>query len=262
MSLPNEGDEGAVLHRTLLHPDAARASADLYVVAIDLRRVGLRAVAGVSEPTATTAAGRSAPRPGTIPSAAHGALLAAFNGGWRSEHGHYGMKADGVVLVPASDASCTVAGYDDDTVRIGPWKALAAGEPRMTFFRQTPACLVTGGVRHPGLAAEMTTNWGAAENGDPLIRRSALGVDAGGTVLYFGLGSSLTARALADGMRHAGAADVAELDVNWSYPKLLVFHANPAGALEASSLFPGFAFEKAEYVRKRSARDFFYLVRR
>lgn len=261
VSLPNEGDEGAVLYRTLLHPDATRA-ADLYVVAIDLGRVGLRAVAGVSEPVATTAAGKRAPRPALIPAEDRPALLAAFNGGWRSEHGHYGMKVDGVLLVPPSEASCTVAGYDDEMLRIGPWKALAADEPRLRFLRQTPPCLWTGGTRHPALAAEMTTSWGASEQGDPLIRRSALGLNQDRTILFFGLGNTLTARALADGMHHAGAVDVAELDVNWSYPKLLVFRPNGAGALEASSLFPGFVFEKGEYVRRRADRDFFYLIRR
>ena len=72
----------------------------------------------------------------------------------------------------------------------------------------------------------------------------------------------MTAPAIADGMHHAGAHDIAELDVNWSFPKFLVFGRNAAGALEASSLFAGFVFTKNEYVRQRSARDFFYLARR
>ena len=63
-------------------------------------------------------------------------------------------------------------------------------------------------------------------------------------------------------MHHAGAFDVAELDVNWSFPKILVYKKNAAGELEASSLFPNFVFDKDEYVRKRAPKDFFYLTRR
>ena len=56
--------------------------------------------------------------------------------------------------------------------------------------------------------------------------------------------------------------DIAELDVNWSYPKFLVYQPASDGTLEASSLFPGFVFTKDEYVRRKSPKDFFYLERR
>jgi hypothetical protein len=63
-------------------------------------------------------------------------------------------------------------------------------------------------------------------------------------------------------MHHAGAVSIAELDVNWSYPKFLVYQRNAAGELEASTLFSGFVFDKDEYVRKRAPKDFFYVIRR
>lgn len=108
----------------------------------------------------------------------------------------------------------------------------------------------------------MTTNWGAAADGSPVIRRSAMGVDARGEFLFVGVSNATTAPAIADAMHHAGAADVAELDVNWAFPRFLVFRADAAGHLVAQSLFPGFVFEKDQYVGKRSQRDFFYVVRR
>ena len=63
-------------------------------------------------------------------------------------------------------------------------------------------------------------------------------------------------------MLHAGAWDVAQLDVNWSYPKILVFRRGSSGEIEAQSLFPGFVFDKDEYLRKRAPKDFFYVVRK
>jgi len=260
---PAEQDAGPpVMFKTVLHPDAARAGVELFVVAIDLARVRLTSVAGASDPESELAAARSYVRPAVIPAAQHAALLGAFNGGWKADHGHFGMKVDGVTLLAPRDASCTVAGYDDETIRIGPWPDLVATEPKMRFYRQTPACFYTRGVRHAGLAAEQTTNWGAAADASPIIRRSAIGVDERGKTLFVGMANAMTAPAIAAGMRHLGAYDIAELDVNWSFPKFLVFHANAAGDLEADTLFPGFVFDKAEYVKKRSARDFFYLTRR
>jgi hypothetical protein len=246
----------------VLHPDAARPAASLYVISIDVARVQLTSVAGSVDPEAETPSGKAYARPAIIPPAQHASLVAAFNGGWRADHGHYGMKVDGVTLLAPKDASCTIAAYDDDTLGIGPWTDVAAKEPHMRFFRQTPPCLYSKGVRNPGLAAELTTNWGAAADTSPIIRRSAIALDEHGMTLFVGVSDAMTAPALADGMRKAGGWDIAELDVNWSYPKILVFPTNASGQRVAESLFPGFVFEKDEYIRKRSPRDFFYLTRR
>ncbi|HMJ11379.1 MAG TPA: hypothetical protein VK524_08220, partial [Polyangiaceae bacterium] len=71
------------------------------------------------------------------------------------------------------------------------------------------------------------------------------------------------ARAIATGMFHAGAVDVAQLDVNWSYPKFVLFEPGEAGPeRKAVALAPGFEFSEDEYIRKRSIRDFFYVMRR
>ncbi len=255
IAVPTDGDEGRpLLYKTLLHPDASRAWAELFVVAVDLRRVKLRAIAGSVDPEASTAEGRKYARPAVVPEKDRATLVAAFNGGWKADHGHLGMKVDGVTLLPPRDTSCTVTVLDDDSVHVAPWTDLRSLEPSMRFYRQTPPCLYRGGKRHPGLAIEDTKNWGAAVGGEAVIRRSAIGLDERGETLFVGITNHTTAPALADGMHHAGAFDVAELDVNWSFPKFLVFHQ-----LEASTLFPGFVFDKDEYVRKRSPKDFFYL---
>ena len=64
-------------------------------------------------------------------------------------------------------------------------------------------------------------------------------------------------------MHHAGATDVAQLDVNWSYPKFVLFEPGDAGPeRKAVPLAQGFEFSEDEYIRKRSYRDFFYLMRK
>ncbi|MGK4005056.1 hypothetical protein WMF31_20685 [Sorangium sp. So ce1036] len=255
-------DEPPRLYKTLLHPDPSRSWAELFVVAVDLSRVDLHLMAGSREPAATTKEGETLARPAKIPEAHHEHLLAAFNGGFMTEHGKWGMRLDDVTVVPPRDKGCTVALYRDDRVRIAPWTALAADEAGMRWWRQAPSCMAVGGELHPALRAPNVRNWGATLDGNTVIRRSAVGMDRDGKVLFVAISNHTTATAIALGLRHAGAWDVAQLDVNWSYPKFLLYEPGEDGALKAVALASGFEFSEDEYIRKRSRRDFFYLTRK
>jgi hypothetical protein len=48
-------------------------------------------------------------------------LLAAFNGGFKAIHGHYGMMVDGTTLLPPTDGLATIALRADGTIQIGQW---------------------------------------------------------------------------------------------------------------------------------------------
>jgi hypothetical protein len=51
--------------------------------------------------------------------------------------------------------------------------------------------------------------------------------------------------------------------VNWSYPKFVLFEPKePGGKRKAVALASGFEFSEDEYIRQRSRRDFFYLMRK
>lgn len=262
------GDEVA-LAKTLLHPDKNRSWAEVFVVALDLTRVRVHLAAGTKEPEATEEAALGVERPGVIPEAAWARVLAAWNGGFKTEHGKYGMATDGVTLVAPRPDVCTVAGYADGSVRLGTWTRLEATRAEMAFFRQTPVCMYEDSVLHFRLAdPELAKKWGATLDGETVIRRSAIGIDASGKVLYVAISNHTTARVIADGMRHAGAVTVAQLDVNFSYPKFVTFQrragADPAdpAARAPVPLADGFEFSDDEYIREPSKRDFFYVVPR
>jgi hypothetical protein len=129
---------------------------------------------------------------------------------------------------------------------------------RALWFRQTPRCMVEDAVRHPRLAN--ATSWGATLDGKTVIRRSAIGLDQSQRVLYVGISNSTTAEALARGMQHAGANTVAQLDVNYSFPRFLFYEQGEAG-LSTVPLAEGFVYSKGQYVTGSSARDFFYVTR-
>jgi hypothetical protein len=173
------------------------------------------------------------------------------------------MKVDGVTLVKPREKACTVAMYEDGKVEIATWKTIADTEPRLKWYRQAPGCMYEDGEMHIGLRDPNSPAWGATLDGETVIRRSAIGLDKSKQVLYVGLSNSTTAHAIAIGMHHAGAVDVAQLDVNWSYPKFVLFEPGEAGPERlAVPLAEGFEFSEDEYIRKRSYRDFFYLVRK
>lgn len=251
-----------LLYKTAIHPDRKRPWAVVFVVAIDRARSDLRLVAGSVDPEATLPGARSAPRPARIPEPDQERLIAAFNGGFKTEHGRYGMHVNGVTLIAPRPDACTVVRFHDGSLRIATWSKLADRAANMTWWRQTPPCMVEDAELHPALRGEGTTGWGAALGGETTIRRSAIGLDASGTSLLVALSEYTTAGAMAQAMLHAGAVDAAQLDVNWSFPRFVLYRRDVRDGLVAEGLFPGFVFESDEYIGRRSPRDFFYVLAR
>jgi hypothetical protein len=264
ISDPRHADEPPRMFKTLLHPDKGRSWAEVFVVAIDLGRVRVYPVVGTQEPQPDSDEARRYVREGKIPTAQQATLIAAFNGGFMTEHGGYGMKLDGVTIAKPKLRACAVAFYKDESLRIGSWPALSGGESDMVWFRQTPECLWEDDKLHAGLEAGAgLKKWGSTVDGETVIRRSAIGLNPARDVLYVAITNHTTARVLADGLHHAGATDVAQLDVNWSYPKFVTFE--PIGhsqVLRPVPLAPGFEYSEEEYLRKKEKRDFFYIVRK
>ena len=250
--------------KTLLHPDKGRSWAEVFVIAIDLKQVELFPVAGTQEPQPDSDEAKKYLREGKIPIASQAKLLAAFNGGFMTEHGGYGMKLDGVTIAKPKPRACTIALYKDGSLRIASWPELQSGEDAMLWFRQTPECMWENDKLHAGLQAGAgLKKWGSTVDGETVIRRSGIGLNPERSVLFVAITNHTSARVLADGLHHAGATDVAQLDVNWSYPKFVTFE--PIGrtsVLHPVPIAPGFEYSDDEYLRKKEKRDFFYILRK
>lgn len=264
---PIRADAEPLLFATELHPDAKRPRARVRVVAAPLSQVYLYAVAGSSEPEATTVTGKRYVRPGIIPPEQHPLLLAAFNGGATTTAGQPGMYVGGFTLVPPKPALCTLLGLHDGALRLGTWRGLASEaeraerESRLLFWRQGPPCLYEDGELNRALPGERAGESSAtASDATLLARRSAVGLDRARSVLFVGFGTDITARAMAEAMHRAGAGNVIQLDLD--APKFLLFPFGPDGNRRATGLFEGFAFTADDYVVRPSERDFFFLVRR
>jgi len=259
-TVPVRGASEPVLYRTMLHPDAERAYAELFVFALDMSRLKVQAVAGSIEPRSASPL-PGVPRPGLIPEADRDKLVAAFNGGFKAEHGKFGMMVDGNELLAPRPKSCTFGEQKDGSLAIATWTALSSDPGAFSWWRQTPGCMLENGALHPGLQSEDSKNWGATLEGKTVIRRSAVGLGADGRTLYVGISNSTTARALALGMKQVGATNVAQLDVNHSFPRFLLYTAGDSG-LTAQGAVKGLLYSKDEYLGRPSTRDFFYVTLR
>ncbi len=259
-----EGAQGgpAVMYQATVHPHPIKGFMYVVVVAIDRSRVDLHLVAGTLEP-----ASKAVPperRPGLVPQGHQADLIAVFNGGFMAKHGAFGMMVDGDTFLPPREDACTVALFRDRSIRIETWKDLKASEPEMAAYRQAAPCIIEKGVEHPNLETDRRPRpWGSSETGEVEIRRSALGLDASGRVLLYGLGEWVTVKALAGAMKAAGAVNAAQLDINWSYTRFLLFgRPAPGGPLQVTStLIPKIKHSRDGYVTNPSERDFFYLKR-
>jgi len=260
-AVPSRAGGAPAMFRTMLHPDAERAYAELFVFALDLSRLQVHAVAGSIEPKSPDGTGTSG-RPGVVPEEDRGALVAAFNGGFKAEHGQFGMMVDGRELLAPKPLSCTIASTPDGALAIAPWSELKDGADQFAWWRQTPGCMLENGVLHPGLRSPDTKNWGATIDGDTVIRRSAVGLGPDGKTLFVGISNSTTARALALGMKQVGATNVAQLDVNFSFPRFLVYEEGDQGKLTALGAVKGLLYQPDEYLGHSSTRDFFYVTTR
>jgi hypothetical protein len=256
-----EGEPSA-MWKSVVHPDPKRGFAAVAIVAMDLRRLDLNLVAGTQEPASTTVPAER--RPGVVPKDRYTDLIAAFNGGFKAVHGHWGMMLDGDTLLAPRDIACTVALQRDGSIKIRTFTALKGTEPTMTGYRQTPPCLLEEGkVNNVLESTEYSRNWGATVSGETVIRRSAIGVDKTGRTIFYALGEAMTAQALARAMKAIGAESAAQLDVNYSYPRFLLFEkSSPTDPPRAgSALIRDIKFSKAEYVAEPAPRDFFYVTR-
>jgi hypothetical protein len=257
---PNDDDHVA-LYKSLVHPDPKRPYAAVAVMAMDLRELELQMVAGTQEPESPSVP-RSR-RPGVVPEVDRGAVVAVFNGGFKAVHGSYGMRIGADTFLPPRDIACTIALTDNDGIRIRTYSAIQSEEPELIAYRQTPPCLVERGAPNKQLLNEFTKNWGASVSGETIIRRSAIGLSEDGRFLFYGLGDAVTARSIGAAMLAVGAYDAAQLDVNYSFPRMMLVEHDKDGSVELTApLVPDLRYGPAEYLGVPSQRDFFYVKRK
>jgi hypothetical protein len=175
-------------------------------------------------------------------------------------HGRWGMRVAETTLLPPRDLGCTVAVLTSGAVRIRTWPALASAE--LSFLRQTPPCLLEQGNVHADLLAGRDKAWAGQTPGLITRRRSALGLSADASRLFYAIGVETSPKHLATGLLAAGAHDAAQLDINWNWTRFLLYERTETGSPAVTATLAQVEHTKRDYVAAPSKRDFFYLLRR
>src|ERR1043165_5472958 len=105
--------------KTFVRPDEERPYAKVLLVAMDMRQLDLDMEAGSEDPKPLT----GPPGVGRLPRdpAVYTRVAAAFNGGFKTEHGNYGMMLKKRVLLPPMPGVATVIVTKDNRVGMGKW---------------------------------------------------------------------------------------------------------------------------------------------
>jgi len=246
-----------VAYRTFLQPDKDRPYSVVAVVAFDLTRTRLHYVLGTQEPAVPKGprgSGKIAPEDQTA-----GILLAAFNGGFKATHGHYGAMSNGIVALPPRDGFAVVVMYDDGTVRLGEWgRDIITQTKNMLAWRENGPLIVQDGKITPKVEQNLISDWGGTIDGKVVTWRSALGISKDDKTLYYFAGPNLSMPTLARAIETVGAHEGMLLDINAYWVHFTAIRAQ-GGTLTVDPLLPGMKEGQDRYLHP-SARDFFYVT--
>ncbi len=252
-----------VMARVSVQPDRTRAYALAAVVRIDLSQTRLFIVPGTVEPVAA----KNVPafnRPGAVPPEVrmNGALLAAFNGGFKAIHGGYGMKVDSVTILPPQEGIATLAVYRDGSVRMGAWGREITATNDLIAYRQNCPLLLDAGQINPSVNDGSRKEWGYTVKNLDTTWRSGVGISRDGRFLIYAAGNSLTVESLAHALQEGGAYYAMQLDINGYYTRFVTYLPSKAGSrysVEAVKLLDQMTAGPTQFLSPYD-RDFFYVT--
>jgi hypothetical protein len=263
---PNEGvwtdyildtNDVPLAYKTFLNPDSDRPYVIAGIVAVDLARVQLHFQLGTHEPQA----------PGMEPGSGQieaedmqpGILLAAFNGGFKTINGNFGVLFDGEERIPPITGMGTIAIFSDGSVRIGEWGSDLTNSPDMSYFRQNCPLMVRNGEINPLVYNNSVNDWGGTISGNIVTFRSGVGISQDGRTLYYFAGNNLSMPALAEAMLNAGVYQAMQLDINNYYVLFTRFEFRDQAWI-AVPLLPRQMVDKLDRFLGAYSHDFFYLT--
>ena len=245
-----------VAYRTFVQPDADRPYALAGIVAFDLDHTRLHFVLGFADPYA-----EGITKSGTGKILAQdlepGRLLAAFNGGFKYEHGAFGAMADGYTSAPPRNGFGTLAIYKDGNVRMGVWGEDISASPEMVAFRQNGPLVIQNGALNK--AVDDPTQWGYTVSGETVTWRSGVAISQDEKTLYYFASQYSDITSLSRAMQTVNPQTAMQLDINNFWVHFTAFK-NDNGKLAPDALFPNEMSSNLERFLNPYPRDFFYVT--
>ena len=252
-------NDQVLAYRTFIYPDPQRPYAFAAVIAFDLVNTRLHFLLGSEDPKSDVQVERS----GRIPDQDRlaGSLLAAFNGGFKAEHGHFGVMTNGVTLIPARDNIGTLGIYADGSVRMGLLGQDVPQTPDLLSWRQNGPLVIQNGSINPLTDSNDPQDWGYVVSSDTATYRSAIAISQDNRSLYFLVGPDLTLPALARALAAVQAYQAIQLDINNYWAHFETFE--PAGTgLKAVPLLDYMKGIDDQRFLGHYIRDYFYVTTR
>jgi hypothetical protein len=249
-------------YRTFLRPDEERPYAKVLLVAMDTRQLDLEMEAGSEDPRPLT----GPTGPGKLPRdpAVFTKVAATFNGGFKTEHGYYGMMVHKRVLLPPQPGAASVVTLKDGRVGLGSWGAnktvsgiAGVADDELVSMRQNLDALVDHGQLNPS----GRSLWGYSAPGKGVqTERSGLCVTTAGHLLY-AWGDDVSATTLAKAMKMGGCDYGMHLDMNPFHTGFLFTRIEDIKSkrYQGELLSPGMEIPKDRFI-EWAPKDFFYVL--
>lgn len=141
-------------------------------------------------------------------------VVAAFNSAFQQSYGAGGFEQDGRVGWALRRGTASVVIYRDGFADIGRWhQTVPAAGRAVAAVRQNLGLLIDRGRIPPNVDTCIKVCWGDPLHEQPIVARSALGITAGGDLVW-AAGHNLSVRALAEALAGKGVIRAMELDIN------------------------------------------------
>ena len=252
----------SMFYRTFVRPDEERPYAKVVLLAMDMRQLDLEMEAGNEDPKPLT----GPPGAGRVPRdpAVYTKIAAAFNGGFKTEHGAYGMMLRKRVLLPPQPGIATVIITKDGRYGLGSWgtnkdvggiQDVEASD--IVSLRQNLDPLVDNDKVNPSGRAQ----WGFTLPGTTMqTERSGLCVTNAGHLLY-AWGDDVSATTLGKAMKMASCVYGMHLDMNPHHTGFIFTNITELKGRNYKSelLDKQMEIDTARYI-EYAPKDFFYMT--
>ncbi len=254
-----------VMARAMILSDPQRSYAGVALVRIDLSRTRFHVMPGSLEPSHSAQVVQAIPELGMVPPQDQTKLIAAFNGGFKALHGHFGMMAAGVPMLPPIPGMATIAFYQDGFLQLGTWGRDINPAGDMVAFRQNCPPLIESGQLNPALSGDNRQAWGFTNNSD-ITWRTGLGLTHDDRYLIYAVGNGTSAETLAQALQQAGSYNAMQLDINQFYAHFYTYQSSDPSTSSGFSLLGQRLLDQMinnpHLYLTPNARDFFYITTR
>lgn len=252
-------------YKTAVRMDEKRPYESVVLIAMDMRQLEMGLVAGTVNPRSSfgTRGDGIIPREPEIMDN----LVAAFNGGFQTAHGAYGMIVDRQTILPAMPHAATVAVRDDGHVKMGTWYNSMTVPEDLHSLRQNLPPLAADGVFNP---TNKRSRWGGTSSDLDLINTTRSGMAlCGDHTLMYSWCKSCSADAIGRAFINAGCEYGMHMDMNpthtgWSWYRVDPGNLSEDGQVSGVRSAKGakrMDFKVDRYIQ-RDVKDFFYLTLR